>query len=95
MYKVFRMPETTTVTVRVPKKLKSRLAKLALATERSSSWLAARALESYVDSQEWQIAAIRRGKRDVRAGRTVSHSKVTKWLRSWGTKREEAAPACE
>ena len=86
------MPKTTTLTVRVPKTLKARLAKLAVATERSSSWLAAYALESYVSDQEWQVAAIRSGKRDVKAGRIVSHDKVARWLRSWGSKRELPAP---
>lgn len=89
------MAETTTVTVRVPKALKNRLAKLAVATSRSSSWLAAHALETYVESQEWQVATIRRGKRDARKQRIVSHEKVAKWLRSWGTRQEETAPSCE
>jgi predicted transcriptional regulator len=39
--------------------------------------------------------AIRKGKKDVRAGRVVSHKKVERWLRSWGTKRELPAPECE
>ena len=89
------MPASTTVTVRVPKTLKARLAKLATATDRSSSWLAAHALEVYVENQEWQIETIRKGKKEVQAGRTVPHEKVERWLRSWGTKREEHAPSCE
>jgi predicted transcriptional regulator len=89
------MPESTTVTIRVPKTLKARLTKLASATERSSSWLAAHALAVYVEDQEWQIETIRKGKKDLQAGRTVSHEKAERWLRSWGTKREESAPSCE
>jgi predicted transcriptional regulator len=84
-----------TTTVRVPAALKTRLDKLADATARSRSWLAAHALEVYVEDQEWQLAAIREGKKDVQAGRTVSHEKTSRWLRSWGKKRELPAPSCE
>jgi len=86
---------TTTMTVRVPRALKNRLDKLADATARSRSWLAARALHAYVEDQEWQLAAIRKGIKDARAGRVVPHEKVARWLRSWGTKRELPAPSCE
>jgi RHH-type transcriptional regulator, rel operon repressor / antitoxin RelB len=82
------MGTTTTMTVRVSSSLRSRLNKLADATARSRSWLAARALEAYVEDQEWQIAAIRKGKSDVQSGRVVSHEKVARWLRTWGKKRE-------
>jgi RHH-type transcriptional regulator, rel operon repressor / antitoxin RelB len=89
------MAHTTTVTVRVPAALKTRLDKLADATARSRSWLAAHALEVYVENQEWQLATIRKGKKDVQAGRTISHEKTARWLRSWGKKRELTPPSCE
>jgi predicted transcriptional regulator len=56
------------MTVPVPAKLKKRIDKLAEVTDRSSSWLAARALHVYVEEQDWQIEMIRQGHRDVRAG---------------------------
>lgn len=86
---------TTTVTVRIPAALRSRLNKLAEATARTKSWLAAHALEVYVEDQEWQIATIRKGKKDVQAGRVASHKNVSRWLRSWGRKRELPPPSCE
>jgi RHH-type rel operon transcriptional repressor/antitoxin RelB len=89
------MANTTTMTVRVPATLKHRLDKLAEATARSRSWLAAHALEVYVEDQEWQLAITRKGVKDVREGRVVSHEKVTRWLRSWGKKRELPPPSCE
>lgn len=89
------MGATTTMTVRVPSSLKTRLDKLADATARSRSWLAAHALEVYVEDQEWQLATIRKGKKDVREGRTVTHEKAARWLRSWGKKREMPPPSCE
>jgi predicted transcriptional regulator len=78
-----------------PDKLKNRLNKLADATARSRSWIAAHALEVYVEDQEWQAAAIRRGIEDVRAGAVVSHEKVSRWLRSWGQRRKIAPPSCQ
>jgi RHH-type rel operon transcriptional repressor/antitoxin RelB len=89
------MGNTTTVTVRVSAALKNRLDKLADATARSRSWLAAHALQVYVEDQEWQLAVIRKGKKDMQAGRTVSHEKTARWLRSWGKKRELPPPSCE
>lgn len=89
------MSASTTVTVRIPSDLKKRLNKLADATARSRSWLAAHALEVYVEDQEWQVAAIQAGQKDLSAGRTVSHDKVSRWLHSWGRKRELRAPSCE
>ena len=81
--------------VRVPAALKNRLDKLADATARSRAWLAAHALEVYVDDQEWQLAIIRKGKKDVQADRVISHDKTARWLRSWGKKRELPAPSCK
>lgn len=89
------MAQTTTVTVRVPAALKTRLDKLADATARSRSWLAAHALEVYVKDQEWQLSTIRKGKKDIQAGRSVSHDKTARWLGSWGKKRELSPPSCE
>jgi RHH-type rel operon transcriptional repressor/antitoxin RelB len=79
---------TTTVTVRVPAALKNRLDKLADATARNRSWIAAHALELYVEDQEWQLATIRKGKKHVQADRVVSHEDAARWLRSLGKKRE-------
>ena len=44
---------------------------LAEVTERSKSWLAVRAISAYLESEEWQIARIRKGIRAARAGRVV------------------------
>jgi len=81
--------------VRVPAGLKNRLDKLADATARSRSWLAAHALEVYVQDQEWQLATIGKGAKDIQTGRIVSHEKTARWLRSWGKKRELTPPSCE
>lgn len=41
------------------------------------------------------LAAIRKGSRDLREGRIVSHEKTARWLRSWGKKRELPSPSCK
>lgn len=87
------MSASTIVTVRIPAALRNRLNKLAEATARTRSWLAAHALELYVEDQEWQISTIRKGKGDIHSGRVVSHKGVSRWLRSWGRKRELPPPS--
>jgi len=52
------MPKTTTLTVRLPAEVKSRLEKLATATDRTKAYLASRAIEEYLDAQEWQVRGI-------------------------------------
>jgi RHH-type rel operon transcriptional repressor/antitoxin RelB len=89
------MSTSTTVTVRIPAALRNRLNKLAEATARTRSWLAAHALEVYVEDQEWHINTIREGKKAARSGRVASHKNVSRWLRSWGRRRELPPPACE
>lgn len=89
------MSATTTVTVRIPSRLKKRLNKLADATSRSRSALAADALKFYVQEEERHLATIREGMKDAEEGRVVSHSKVARWMKSWGKKSELPPPECE
>ena len=84
--------QTTTLTVRVPVQVKRRLERLAEATERTASWLAADALAAYVDLHYWQVAAIEEGVADADAGRLVGDERVAAWLASWGTRRKRRAP---
>ncbi len=79
---------TSTLTIRVPASLKSRLEGLARTTSRNRSRLAVEALETYVDEREEQLARIDQGIRDADAGRVVPHSKVKRYLQSWGRKRK-------
>ncbi|MCK5058767.1 MAG: ribbon-helix-helix protein, CopG family [Candidatus Aminicenantes bacterium] len=59
------MPQTTTITVRLPVEDKNRLDSLAIATERSRAYLAAKAIEEYLNLQEWQIQAIQEAVREA------------------------------
>ncbi|MFY9315646.1 MAG: CopG family ribbon-helix-helix protein [Burkholderiales bacterium] len=70
------------LTLRLERRLKARLDRLAKATDRSRAWLAAEAVRHYLELNEWQIAAIRAGVREADRGRLVSHERLrAKWER--------------
>ena len=87
--------QTTTFTIRVPVDVKRRLEKLAKATHRTRSWLAADAVASYVEQQQWQLAEIEAGIKDADTERVIPHKDVKRWLNSWGTDNERKPPTCE
>ncbi len=69
-----------------------RLDALAQCSKRSKSFLAAEAIAQYVEAEEWQLGEIRAGLAGLDEGRSVSHDKVSKWLKSWGEPSEGKAP---
>lgn len=73
------------MTVRLPTNAKKRLERLAKSTSRTPSFLAADAIDVYLDLQEWQVKAIKAGIADANAGRVVPHEEVENWVRSWGS----------
>jgi RHH-type transcriptional regulator, rel operon repressor / antitoxin RelB len=85
------MPSTT-FTVRVETNVKKRLEKLARSTGRSRSFLAAEALNTYLDVNEWQVAGIKQAIASLDRGEGVSHEEVKDWVGSWGRKRERTVP---
>jgi predicted transcriptional regulator len=86
------MPSTT-FTVRVEPEVKKRLEKLARSTGRSRSFLAAEALNDYLDVNEWQVAGVKRAIASLDRGEGVSHQEVKDWVDSWGRKRERPVPS--
>ncbi len=93
--RIQKVGSTTTFTIRVPTVIKQRLDRLAQATSRTRSWLAADAVATYVTEQDWQLAEIEEGIKDAEAGRVVPHAEVKRWLNSWGADNEKAPPACK
>jgi predicted transcriptional regulator len=67
------MTTSTTMTIRLDPQLKEKLGRLADGTRRSRSFLAAEAVEAYVNRELAIIEGIELGLADVEAGRTVSH----------------------
>jgi predicted transcriptional regulator len=82
---------STTLSVRIDEETKRRLEALAKNARRTKSFLAAEAIAVYVESESWQIEEIKAGLKELDAGRSVSHSGVSGWLRSWGRKGERKA----
>lgn len=83
---------STTFTVRVESGARKRLEQLSKSTGRSRSFLAAEAIDEYLDANEWQVAGIRQAMASLDEGRGVAHDDVKTWAQSWGGKRERRAP---
>jgi RHH-type rel operon transcriptional repressor/antitoxin RelB len=83
---------TTTLSVRIDSHTKKQLEALAKRARRSKSFLAAEAIAAYVEAESWQLDEIQAGLAELDEGRGVAHKDVSKWLLSWGRKRERKAP---
>lgn len=75
---------TSTMTLRIENTVKIRLEKLAELTHRSKSFLAADAINKYLELQEWQINEIKKGIAEADAGDLVDHSSIVNY---WEKKR--------
>jgi RHH-type transcriptional regulator, rel operon repressor / antitoxin RelB len=71
------------ITIRLDRKTKSRLEKLAKATDRTKSYVAAEAIRAYVDLNEWQIAEIKAAIKEADAGDFASDREVDAVVRKW------------
>jgi predicted transcriptional regulator len=71
------------MTIRVDRKIKARLEKLAKATSRTKSFLAAEAIRAYIELNEWQIAEIKAAIKEADAGDFASEEEVAATLRKW------------
>jgi predicted transcriptional regulator len=89
------MSSGSTLTIRVPSKLKKRLDLLAKRRKITDSRVALDAVEHYVSEFERQESLIEKADAEIRAGKTIPHELVRRWLLSWGTKKELAPPTCK
>ncbi len=71
------------MTIRVDRKTKSRLEKLAKAMERTKSYVAAEAIRAYVDLNEWQITEVRAALKEADAGDFASEAEVQAVMKKW------------
>jgi len=71
------------ITIRVEREIKERLEKLAKATARSRSFLAAEAIRCYLDLHAWQVEQILEGIEEAESGKLVAHEEV---VRKWEAK---------
>ncbi|HLZ39952.1 MAG TPA: CopG family ribbon-helix-helix protein [Candidatus Sulfotelmatobacter sp.] len=85
---------SATLSIRLKPEIKSRLAKLAKSSGRSSNFIISDAVESYVADQERMLEEMREGDRQVNSGHYIRHEEMKAWLLSWGTNRELPPPKC-
>ena len=71
------------LTIRVDRKTKSRLEKLAKTMERSKSFVAAEAIRAYVELNEWQIAGIKTALKEADAGDFATEDEVEAVMKKW------------
>ena len=83
---------TEILSVRLDATVKKRLEELAKHSGQSKSFLAAEAIAAFVQAEEWQLGEVQQGLKELDAGQTVSHERVSTWLRSWGKPGEGKAP---
>jgi len=83
---------SATFTVRVDANAKKRLEKLAKSTGRSRSFLAAEAINEYLDVNEWQVEGVKRAIGEADRGELIPHDQVRAWVDSWGGNNELPLP---
>lgn len=74
---------STTMTLRLEDDVKARLDKLAEATQRSKSFLAAEAVREYVENNEWQIREIKAALKEANAGDFADDAEVAALAKKW------------
>lgn len=84
-----QMTISNTMTVRLNSAIKKKLDQLARATGRTKSYLAAEAIETYVENEAWQIAAIKEGLKAADEGRFASDEEVRAAFAKWGVNIEK------
>jgi predicted transcriptional regulator len=77
------MSNLTPFTVRVPEPLKEQVEQIAESIDRPRSWVVQRAIESYVATEAWQIAEIKRGLAEANAGDFASDEEVNRVFADW------------
>jgi RHH-type rel operon transcriptional repressor/antitoxin RelB len=83
---------TDTVSVRLARSTKARLQQLAKSTGRSRAFLAAEAIEEYLDINEWQVAGILGAMASLDRGKGIPHQRVKEWVATWETRKEHRSP---
>ena len=88
------MSQTSTITIRLPSAIKDKLKHLAEATERTKTYWAAKAIEEFVVTQEWQIQAIQEAVKEADSSHAkfIEHEDVVNKLKTRMAQRQEKKP---
>jgi RHH-type transcriptional regulator, rel operon repressor / antitoxin RelB len=79
------------ITIRVDRKTRTRLEKLAKAMERTKSYVAAEAIRTYVELNEWQITEIRAALTEADAGDFATEKEVQAVMKKWSRRARKIA----
>ena len=85
----------TTTSFRLDDDLEEQLQAIATTLRRSKGWIINDALRLYLAREEQKQQMLKETEEaiaDLEAGRVVSGREVAKWLSTWGTDEESAAP---
>jgi predicted transcriptional regulator len=74
----------TSMSMRLPADLASRLGDLAKATGRTKSFLALQAIQDFVEREAWQVAEITRGLNEADAGDFAADEEMAALDAKWG-----------
>jgi predicted transcriptional regulator len=74
---------STTVTIRLDDEVRDRLDRLAASTHRSRSFLAATAIEQFVELQSWQVSEIEQALKEADAGDFATDEDVAAVAKRW------------
>jgi len=77
------MPNEGVLTLRLDAHLRGKLDKLATATRRSRSFLAAEAIRDYVELNSWQIGEIHKALAEADRGEFATDAAVRKVAKKW------------
>lgn len=83
MYNVYTMAESSVLTLRLDAKLKNQLDRLSKSMNRSRSFVAAQAIQEYVNVNEWQIAEIKKAIAAADRGEFATDKEVEQRLKRW------------
>lgn len=75
---------SSTMTIRLDDDLKQQLERLAAATQRSKSFLAAEAIREFVELNEWQVHEIQQALKEADAGDFAGEAEIKKTFAKWG-----------
>jgi predicted transcriptional regulator len=87
-----QMPRSVPISLRISEEKAREIEAFAKATDRSKSWLLEQALDTYLETQTWQVARIERGLAEIERGAGRPHEEVAEWLAGWGRDDEGKPP---
>jgi predicted transcriptional regulator len=73
-----------TTTVRLDDKMLDRLDGLAKVLSRSGSWVINKAIDRFLEYEEWFVQEVKDGLAEVEKGEAANHEEVIAGFRKWG-----------